>query len=152
MTTESRQFVVVDASLAVKWLIDEDYSDLAKSLAQSWAAQGIRLSAPQLLPYEVSNALHRRVVSGGITIDMASQLLDSLATRQIQLFPSNEFRVQALQLATRLNQRAIYDSHYLALAQALDCEFWTADERFYRSASPNLANIRLISEAAAPNQ
>ena len=58
----------------------------------------------------------------------------------------------ALQLATRLNQRAIYDSHYLALAQALNCEFWTADERFYRSASPNLANIRLISEAAAPNQ
>ena len=148
MTTESREYVVVDASLAVKWLIVEDYSELARSLAQSWAAQGMRLCAPHLLPYEVSNALHRKVVSGVITIDMASQLLDSLATRQIQLFPANEFKLQALQLAANLNQRAIYDSHYLALAQALNCEFWTADERFYRSANPENANVRLISEGA----
>ena len=103
------------------------------------------------MPYEVSNALHKKVVAGDMTVEIAAQLLQNLMVYGVELYEASDLNAAAFQLATRFNQRAIYDSHYLALAQALDCEFWTADERFYRSASPNLANIRLISEAA-PNR
>ena len=41
---------------------------------------------------------------------------------------------RALELATQLNQTAAYDSHYLALAETLNCALWTADARFYRAA------------------
>lgn len=57
--------VVVDASVAVKWLIEEEDSDRAISLARVWANDGVQPVAPYLMPYEVSNALHRRVTLQG---------------------------------------------------------------------------------------
>ncbi len=54
--------VVVDASLAFKWLVKEDRSDEARAISRSWASQGVQTAAPYLMPVEVANALHRRVV------------------------------------------------------------------------------------------
>ena len=56
--------VVVDASLAIKWLVEEDDSDKAHAVLQSWVAQDITRIAPHLMPFEVANALHRRVLRG----------------------------------------------------------------------------------------
>ncbi len=58
-------------------------------------------------------------------------------------------------IATRLDQPAAYDAHYLALAQALDCPFCTADHRLYHATknsppvvtSPPAASRRPGSEA-----
>ena len=58
--------VVVDASLAVKWLVEEDDSDKAHAALQSWVSQDITRIAPHLMPFEVANALHRRVLCGGV--------------------------------------------------------------------------------------
>ena len=43
-------FAVVDASLAVKWLVEEDNSDRAHALARTWADEGTTPAAPYLLP------------------------------------------------------------------------------------------------------
>lgn len=144
--------MVVDASLVVKWLIDEEHSEEAKNLRRRWSDDGVVLTAPHLMPYEVSNALRRRVAEGTITLEGAADLMTLTASHRVALYEAHDFHSQALQLASRFSQRAIYDSHYLALALALDCEFWTADERFYRSVTNDLWNVRLISEATAPNQ
>ena len=50
-----------------------------------------------------------------------------------------------------MRQPAVYDSIYLALAEALDGELWTADERFYRAASPQFSNVRWLGEANVPS-
>lgn len=152
MRTGSSEVVVVDASVAVKWLIDEEFSREAIALGQQWADAGIRIAAPHLMPFEVSNAMHKRVLEESLTVEGAIELMNRLASRRIELFELRGFQTSALQLASRFNQRAVYDSHYLALALALDCEFWTADERFYRAASPTIRTIRLITEAASPSQ
>ena len=44
-------FIVVDASLAVKWLVEEDDSDKAHAALQSWVAQDITRIAPHLMPF-----------------------------------------------------------------------------------------------------
>lgn len=56
------EFAVVDASVAFKWLVEEEYSDEATSLTRLGIDEGIQPTAPSLMPFEVANALHRRVV------------------------------------------------------------------------------------------
>ena len=78
-------FVVVDASLAFKWLVSEENSDLAHSISRSWANNGIQAAAPYLMPVEVANALHRRVVRGELTVEDAVRLLEYLLASGIEL-------------------------------------------------------------------
>ena len=143
------EFVVVDASLAVKWLVEEEYSDRATALTMLWDEQGIQPIAPFLLPFEVANALHRRVARGEMDAEAAANLIEDLMAVGVALTETPDLHRRALELASQLRQGAVYDAHYLALAESLDCEFWTADQRFYRAASPGNGNVRWIGEPGA---
>ena len=66
--------VVVDASLAVKWLVEEDDSDRAHAVLQSWVTQDITRIAPHFMPFEVANALHRRVLRGELTVGDSARM------------------------------------------------------------------------------
>ena len=139
-------FVVVDASLAVKWLVEENDSDRADRILETWESQDIRVAAPSLMPFEVTNALHRRVVRGDLTVEMAAGLIDSLFFSRLELHETQHLHRGALELASRLGQGAAYDSHYLALAETLGCELWTADEKFFRAARGAATAVRWIGE------
>lgn len=80
-------FVVVDASLAVKWLVEEDDSGKAHSVLESWVTQDVTCIAPYLLPFEVANALHRRVMQGELSIDNSARLMTRLLGLEFELPP-----------------------------------------------------------------
>ena len=141
--------MVVDASVAVKWLVEEVDSEEALALGDSWAEAGVQLVAPYLLPFEVANALHRRVLGEELSTQQASELVEFLLGMGIELLETPLVHVRALELASELDQRAAYDSHYLALAEELDCDFWTADARFYRAAVSTIGHVRWIGDAPA---
>ena len=69
----------------------------------------------------------------------------------IELHAARNLYRRAIQLASGLRQSAVYDCIYLALAEAQDGELWTADERFYRAASPQFSSVRWLGEANVPN-
>ena len=98
------------------------------------------------MPFEVTNALHRRVVRGDLTVEMAAGLIDSLFFSRLELHETQHLHRGALELASRLGQGAAYDSHYLALAETLGCELWTADEKFFRAARGAATAVRWIGE------
>ena len=139
--------VVVDASVAVKWLVREVYSDQAVSLTRVWLRQGTRIIAPYLMLVEVSNALLRKARERRIAVESAVGLLENLVNRDITMWEPPGLHSRALQLAVVLNQSAVYDSHYLALAEIMNCEMWTADERFYRAAVARFPRVRWIAES-----
>ena len=143
-------FVVVDASLAFKWLVREEHSDKALAILRSWDSQDLRPAAPQLMTFEVANALHRRVVRGELSIEAAADLMGSLLSSQLEPHQPPNLHGRALEIASRLRQGAIYDAYYLALADTLNCELWTADQRFYRAARQNAENVRWIGEFRVP--
>ncbi len=95
---------------------------------------------------EVTNALHKRIVANEMSEPEAVSLVGVLLSSGIELRDPPEIYVRALELASMLRQRAAYDSHYLALAEFLGCEFWTADRRFYRAASAAAGNVRWIGD------
>ena len=142
-------FVVVDASLAFKWLVKEEGSDKADALSLDWHSQGIRLTAPYFMAIEVVNALHQRVKRSETAIDEGLRLVDRLLSENIEFYHFPSLYRRALELASELGQGAAYDAHYLALAEILDCEMWTADERLYGAANQVTTRVRLLADNAA---
>ena len=144
-------FVVVDASLAVKWLVDEEDSDKAHAVLESWVAQDVTRIAPYLMPFEVANALHRRVVRGELSVGNSARMMTRLLGSRLELHQSPGLHVRALELASRLSHGAVYDAHYLALAEEFGCELWTADQRFRRTVGQRVDSVRWIGEFSAPD-
>ena len=143
------EYVVVDASVAFKWLVEEEDSDKATALVRLWDGEGSRLAAPQLMSFEVANALYRRVVRGDFAVDVASGLMEDLMSLGIAFHHGPNLHRRALELASQLQQSAVYDAHYLALAESLGCELWTADQRF-QWAAEGIGNVHWIGDWSVP--
>jgi predicted nucleic acid-binding protein len=116
--------LVVDASVALKWFIGEDGSDLAVALLSS----GEPLIAPDLVLAEVCNAAWKSLRRH--EIDQAQ--FDEVATDVTQVFqrlvPLDRLVRPAAALARALDH-PVYDCFYLALAEAENVPLVTADRR-----------------------
>ena len=145
-------YVVVDASLAFKWLVKEIYTAEANALGRLWNSQRTRIAAPYLMPVEVTNALHQRVGRGDLKLETAMQRMESLLSSGLELHQPTHLYNRALELASQFGLGATYDAHYLALAETLGCDMWTADEKFFRAASPIARSVRWLGETAASGQ
>lgn len=88
--------------------------------------------APILLPYEVANALHRYVLGGFLSKPQAEAFLEGALRLNIRLMGEKDLHLRALTLAQALGVQAVYDAHYLALAEKLQADFWTADGKLVR--------------------
>ena len=143
------QVVVVDTSLVVKWLINEEDFVQARTLAREWANNGIRVAAPHLLLAELTNTLHRRVVDDHMTLLESISLVESLLSGGLELHDDPRLHRRALEIASHLNQGASYDSLFLALTESLDCELWTADGRFYRAARDRHPRVHWLGDVEA---
>ena len=138
--------VVVDASVAIKWLVEEPYSDEARSLLRDTVAGNGDLSVPPLLPSEVTTAIFQQQRRGRITAAEGNAALAGLFTIPLQVMAPDTLYLDALELARRFDLPATYDSQYLALARALDAEFWTADARLLRALPSSFKRAHWIGD------
>jgi hypothetical protein len=67
--------IVVDASLALKWVLEAPYSAEANELLENWGEQRNKLLAPALFLYEVVNALAKRIQRQRLTLAQAKERL-----------------------------------------------------------------------------
>jgi predicted nucleic acid-binding protein len=131
--------VVVDASVALKWVFDEPDSAAAVALRNE------ELIAPALWLAEAANALWRRAQRGEIAVGEAVEWLSDLRKAPIPSLPIEPHLEQALQLAIEIGH-PIYDCLYLALALRHQTHVVTADRSFASAASrPHLSGtVRLL--------
>jgi predicted nucleic acid-binding protein len=115
---------VVDASVVVKWFVDEPGSD--EALAVLEAAQVIL--APDLIVPEVGNAAWKKVLREEIERAHAERILRALGGLFDRLVPSVSLVSRALEIAIEL-QHPVYDALYLALAEAEGARLVTDDGR-----------------------
>jgi|ERR671918_1111500 predicted nucleic acid-binding protein len=116
--------LIVDASVAIKWFIDEPGSDAARRL---WRAEP-GLLAPDLIVPEVCNAAWRKVRPGQSDSAQAMQIAARLRHGVLELQPTSALAPRAVELALQLDH-PVYDCFYLALAEAEKAELITADRR-----------------------
>jgi len=55
---------------------------------------------------------------------------------------------RALSIATRFKRPKAYDAQYLAVADLLGCELWTADRRLASAVAGELPWVRYVGDAA----
>jgi predicted nucleic acid-binding protein len=114
--------LVIDASVAIKWVIDEPGTRQALSLRRH------RLFAPDLLVAECANVLWKKVRRRELTRDEACLAAGLLQRADIELAPMRALLEPATRLAIALDHPA-YDCIYLALAESMRCDLVTADQR-----------------------
>ena len=122
---------VVDASVAVKWFSDEEGTANALIIRQSHVEGERMLIAPDLILYELSNALRFKP---GFDQDMVARAVEDLLNIQIELIgPTKELIKESSALAYRCGI-TIYDSCYIALGQLLGIHVYTSDKQLYQQA------------------
>jgi predicted nucleic acid-binding protein len=131
--------IVIDSSVALKWVLNEPESEAALAL------RGEALIAPGFWLAETANALWRHARLGQITAIEALELYDDLADAPITSLPTEPHIRQALSLAVDINY-PIYDCLYLAVALHHDTEVVTADRRFAAAVarSAHAGRVRLL--------
>ncbi len=140
--------VVVDASLALKWVLSESDSGTAITLLRRWNTDNTEVIAPALFTYEATNILYREVVAGKLTYDETKKLLTKLFSIGILLnfAQHKEISIRAMEIAHRFGLPAAYDAHYLALAEYEKCEYWTADTRLWNAVGSKFPWVRRLDE------
>ncbi|MBK8988292.1 MAG: type II toxin-antitoxin system VapC family toxin [Chloroflexi bacterium] len=127
--------LVIDANLTFRYLLPGEAHEQLRPLFHQWEAQGVTLIAPTLWAYETASIISKTVHFGHLTEAEGEALLQMAGAFTVQLIPPDgELLSRAYTWTRRLNQAAAYDSFYLALAERLNCDFWTADLRLANAA------------------
>lgn len=120
---------LLDTSVVMKWFVSEEKSQRAWQIQSDYLNRRYDLSVPELLLYEVANAL--KFTSLLLTGEKIKEKIESLIKLKINIYP---FDYGILQLSVDVaieRDITIYDAYFLTLARETDSIFITSDEKLY---------------------
>lgn len=133
--------MIVDASVILSAFFPDEEQAQAQALIRAHVSGHVRLVAPTLILYEVTNAVVQAMRRGRITDEDGKAILvafDGLGIEMEQVTWQ-----QVLPLACRFD-RSAYDAAYLALAQAREEHLVTGDLRLYNAVRDHLDWVQWI--------
>jgi predicted nucleic acid-binding protein len=119
--------LVVDASVAIRWLFKLDGADRAEALFLS----GERLVAPDFVLVEMTNTAWKFVQFERQPAELVTAIIRNAEKAFEELVPAAESAARAFEIALQL-RHAAYDCFYLAVAESRRCPLITADDKFIR--------------------
>jgi len=136
--------IVVDASVAVKWYLNERGSDAAALLLQGEQP----LFAPALIRIEVAGAITRHFREGKLSEKRARQAcqlwLEDLSAGVIKLLADETLFEAAQEMAFCL-RHPLQDCLYLAVSEQLNGRLVTADEPLYKRARKQISSMEFLA-------
>jgi predicted nucleic acid-binding protein len=127
--------LVIDASFAVRLLLPGPDQLRFREYIERWRKGSYAVCTPTLWLYEVTSSLCKGVYLGEISNMDASRALALAQQLDVRLIPPDLAQAAlAFDWTLRLKRAVAYDSFYLALAETLHCELWTADQRLHNAA------------------
>ena len=127
--------IVIDASVVVKWFIEESDSDKALILRDRFIGGEVELYVPTLLYFEVLNALKYSQLFKPSELQDAGESLENYGFKVITI--KNEIRKHMINVAIDCDL-SIYDASYLGVSIGLEKVFCTADEKIIKKLPPTL--------------
>ena len=139
--------IVIDASVVVKWFIEEIDSDKARFLRDKFIDGKIELTVPSLLYFEVLNALKYSQLFDQSELDDAGESLENYGFNVITI--KDEIRKHMIKVAVDY-EMSIYDASYLGLSIGLGKIYCTADEKIIKklpsTLKKNVKNLKQVEE------
>src|SRR5262249_27658053 len=137
--------VVVDANILIAFgLADEPLHTQARQLLSTWQSRKEPLVAPILFRSEITAVVRKVVYQQRITPEQGRVMLSQLLAYPIDFHEDIDLLKEAYNLAVRFNRPRAYDAQYVALAERLACEFWTADERLFNILTGSLPWVKWL--------
>ena len=118
------------------FLSDEEGWIAARRLVEAYVYGSLQVIAPQLLPYEFTNAVLRAARRVRISFDEAVDIVTDFEKLAVPTVAVSQ--LAALPLARRYN-RSAYDAAYLALAEGEGLKLITADRKLYDAVASELS-------------
>jgi len=137
--------LVIDASVALKWLLPEEGQTAALSLLDLYQDEELDLVAPYLLIQEVAAVLWKRVRRGEISPGVAQRAFVQLLKDAPILVDSPAVNFSALRLAAA-HSHPVAECLYLAWALEQRCDLMTADERFFDAMHSAYPCVQLLRQ------
>lgn len=109
----------------------------------AWDREGAELHAPMLAPYEFASALTRLGAMERWSPDRLGAAWEVLYCLDITLHPLED-GVRVVTLARRLGRQSAYDAAYIALAERLEADLWTLDEKLAANAESVGFPVRVV--------
>ncbi len=132
---------VLDASVIIKWFSEEEYTNTAIEIRNKFFKGTYELAAPDLILYEVSNALR---FNPKFDEEDVIEAVNSLFDMGINIIvPTPRVVKSSITMAFKYNI-TIYDAFYAALAGEIGFTFVTADSKLYQKIK-DLKFVRHIS-------
>ena len=137
-------WLCIDANLVIR-LVADPKDETVRRLWEQWDAERRQLVAPTLLYYEVANVLYRYQKLGLMSASSVHLALKAALSLPLRLHRDASLHQRALDLADRFSLPAAYDAYYLALAEWLGGEFWTADRRLVQAVQAESPWVHLVA-------
>jgi predicted nucleic acid-binding protein len=149
-----KQPLVVDASVALKWVLFEEFTNQARGLYEA----ALQARRPFLVPphffSEVTSALYQRTrtrePTRHLSEDEAYEAFVRFSRFHVQPAAPEQLYERAFVFARDHRLASLYDSIYVVLAQLMDIQLWTADRRLFSTASPVASWVRWIGDYRQP--
>ncbi|MBI4312158.1 MAG: type II toxin-antitoxin system VapC family toxin [Chloroflexi bacterium] len=146
--------LVVDASIVLRWFLEDERTTEADDLLDSILAGQNEALAPPHLRAECFSAMTRIILQEPhrLSLAAAQEHLATLAALPLRIAePAGLYdRSLAEFVSRRLHPSMAYDIVYLTLAELLDLPLWTGDARFYYALRPLPSRVTLIPSTRAP--
>ena len=137
-----RQKAVVDASVCAKWFLNEEHSDKARMIRDSFATGKLGLSVPSLLFYETLNALRYSRLYNEHELGQAAE---SLSRYGFEIWePKGEVYRETAHISVK-NDVSVYDASYIALSKVLKIPFYTVDGELLRKFPRQALHLKSFS-------
>jgi predicted nucleic acid-binding protein len=120
------EVVVADASVVVKWFVEEEHTGDALRLRDDYADRVVDIASPDLMPYEVLNALRYNPGFGESQLVETARALEKFSLWMLPL--EEELAERCVENSLRYGI-SVYDSAYLSLGVVRGIPVYTADQR-----------------------
>ncbi len=131
----TKHLTVIDAGVAVHTVVTTELSEASEHALRILRTQNVEVCAPRLWLYEVTSAIHKIFMLGEINEEEAQKALENAFGLGIQLLNTNDLCQKAFNWATRMKRLGAYDCFYMAQAEKMESELWTADKKLANTAN-----------------